>query len=162
MDKKPANAAKPTTPLKATVAGLEATVSSSEPVHAMAPGDDQPGLASIHPSSHHDDTNGPAVIAQPPVPGSEHAGGHLHPVRSAAPAASRSASAAPAADTRNARATMPSAGDVKRLFSDARDVLNNRYRNARDATDDRVHRSPWQGVALAALAGLVVGLLASR
>ncbi|WP_087039612.1 DUF883 family protein [Caballeronia arvi] len=37
-----------------------------------------------------------------------------------------------------------------------------RYRAASETTDDFVHDNPWKAIALAAVAGLVIGMLASR
>lgn len=44
----------------------------------------------------------------------------------------------------------------------ARAVLAARYRRASESTDDFVHDNPWESIALAAVGGLIVGLLAAR
>ncbi|MDR5822404.1 glycine zipper domain-containing protein [Caballeronia sp. LZ043] len=51
---------------------------------------------------------------------------------------------------------------VKDTLSNVRDGMAARYRAASETTDDFVHDNPWKAIALAAVAGLVVGMLASR
>ena len=45
---------------------------------------------------------------------------------------------------------------------DAQDVVVERGRRAARATDDYIHDKPWQAVAAAGLAGLVIGVLMCR
>jgi ElaB/YqjD/DUF883 family membrane-anchored ribosome-binding protein len=51
---------------------------------------------------------------------------------------------------------------AKNKFSDVQDAITKKYRVAADTTDDFVHENPWKAITMAALAGLVVGMLASR
>jgi ElaB protein len=51
---------------------------------------------------------------------------------------------------------------VRDKLVDARNVVHDRYRVVSESTADFVHESPWKSVALAALAGLIVGMLAAR
>ncbi|GJH17570.1 DUF883 domain-containing protein [Caballeronia novacaledonica] len=51
---------------------------------------------------------------------------------------------------------------AKNKLSDVQDAVTRRYRFAADTTDDFVHENPWKAITMAALAGLVVGMLASR
>jgi ElaB/YqjD/DUF883 family membrane-anchored ribosome-binding protein len=51
---------------------------------------------------------------------------------------------------------------VKEKLADARNLVQGRYRVVSESTDDFVHESPWKAIALAAVAGLIVGLLAAR
>jgi ElaB/YqjD/DUF883 family membrane-anchored ribosome-binding protein len=48
------------------------------------------------------------------------------------------------------------------VLAGAQDVVATRYRQAREGTDDYVHENPWKSIALAAVGGLIVGLLAAR
>jgi ElaB/YqjD/DUF883 family membrane-anchored ribosome-binding protein len=48
------------------------------------------------------------------------------------------------------------------MLTGAQDVVATRYRQAREGTDDFVHDNPWKSIALAAVGGLIVGLLAAR
>jgi hypothetical protein len=51
---------------------------------------------------------------------------------------------------------------LRDVLSDAQDVLQQNYRLASQTTDDFVHDNPWQAVAIAALSGLAIGVLARR
>ncbi|WP_250517014.1 hypothetical protein [Caballeronia sp. INDeC2] len=51
---------------------------------------------------------------------------------------------------------------ARNKFSDVQDAMTRKYRVAADTTDDFVHENPWKAITMAALAGLVVGMLASR
>ncbi|MDR5763164.1 MULTISPECIES: glycine zipper domain-containing protein [unclassified Caballeronia] len=51
---------------------------------------------------------------------------------------------------------------AKDKFADMQDAMSRKYRVAADTTDDFVHENPWNAIAIAALAGVVVGMLASR
>jgi ElaB/YqjD/DUF883 family membrane-anchored ribosome-binding protein len=82
----------------------------------------------------------PAVLAQPAAAASEGQGSNFRPERRTAKA------------TRRARVAL----------SDAQYALSRRYRRASDSTDDFVHDNPWKSIAMAAIGGLIVGLLASR
>lgn len=56
----------------------------------------------------------------------------------------------------------PKVPSVKDKLADARNVVHDSYRVVSESTDDFVHESPWKAIALAALAGLIVGMLAAR
>jgi ElaB protein len=51
---------------------------------------------------------------------------------------------------------------IKDTLAEARNVVQDRYRAVSESTDDFTHDSPWKAVALAALAGVIVGMLAAR
>jgi hypothetical protein len=51
---------------------------------------------------------------------------------------------------------------AKNKFSDVQDAMIKKYRVAADTTDDFVHENPWKAITMAALVGVVVGMLASR
>jgi ElaB/YqjD/DUF883 family membrane-anchored ribosome-binding protein len=82
----------------------------------------------------------PAVLAQPAAAAREGQGSGLHPEPHAAKV------------TQRARVAL----------TDAQYALSRRYRRASDSTDDFVHDNPWKSMALAAVGGLIIGLLASR
>jgi ElaB protein len=94
-------------------------------------------VATIAPSSA-GNGGGPAVLAQPPVTGSEGKGSAFTP----------------------ARKTTATAG--KETLSETRDTIRAKYRMMSDSTDDFVHESPWKAIAIAALGGILVGMLATR
>ncbi len=52
-------------------------------------------------------------------------------------------------------------GARERLSSAQEDVIE-RTREAAENADEYVHRNPWQAVGIAALVGLILGLIASR
>jgi len=79
----------------------------------------------------------PAVLAQPAAARAEHQGSQFHPAR-------------------------PSARRAKDVLADAQDVLASHYRQMSEGAEDYVRGNPWKSVALAALGGLIVGLLATR
>ncbi|SAK60455.1 membrane protein [Caballeronia calidae] len=79
----------------------------------------------------------PTVLAQPAAARAEGQGSQFHPARPV---------------PRRARA----------VLADAQDVVAASYRQAREGTEDYVHENPWKSIALAAVAGLIVGLLAAR
>ncbi|GAB5098026.1 MULTISPECIES: DUF883 domain-containing protein [unclassified Caballeronia] len=61
--------------------------------------------------------------------------------------------------------TPPSAAEgvrTKKKLSDVQDALGKRYRVANETTDDFVHDSPWKAIVMAALGGVVIGMLISR
>jgi ElaB/YqjD/DUF883 family membrane-anchored ribosome-binding protein len=82
----------------------------------------------------------PAVLAQPAAAASAGQGSSYHPDPSASKAVRR----------------------ARRALSDAQDAMTTRYRRVSDGTDDYVHDNPWKSIALAAVGGLLVGLLVSR
>jgi ElaB/YqjD/DUF883 family membrane-anchored ribosome-binding protein len=82
----------------------------------------------------------PAVLAQPAATASAGQGSSLRPEPRVAKV------------TRRARVAL----------TDAQYALSRRYRRASDSTDDFVHDNPWKSIALAAIGGFIVGLLASR
>ena len=51
---------------------------------------------------------------------------------------------------------------AKVKLGDAEQVLREKTKLAARATDDYVHDNPWQAVGIAAMAGLVLGILISR
>ena len=51
---------------------------------------------------------------------------------------------------------------VKQNLSSARDSITRTYRNVSESTDDFVHESPWKAITIAALGGIVIGMLAAR
>jgi ElaB/YqjD/DUF883 family membrane-anchored ribosome-binding protein len=51
---------------------------------------------------------------------------------------------------------------VKDKLSDMQDALVRNYRVATDTTDDFVHDNPWKAIIMAALGGVIVGMLVSR
>jgi ElaB/YqjD/DUF883 family membrane-anchored ribosome-binding protein len=51
---------------------------------------------------------------------------------------------------------------VRDKLADARNVVQDRYRAVSELTDDFAHENPWKAIALAALAGIIVGMLAAR
>ncbi|GAB5097640.1 ElaB/YgaM/YqjD family protein [Caballeronia sp. HLA56] len=65
------------------------------------------------------------------------------------------------ADTNTASSAAEGFGTKKKL-SDVQDALVNRYRVASETTDDFVHDSPWKAIAMAALGGVVIGMMISR
>ncbi|SPB16342.1 membrane protein [Caballeronia novacaledonica] len=79
----------------------------------------------------------PAVLAQPAAATSAGQGSQYHPSR-------------------------PMPKRARDVLSSAQDVVAMRYRQAREGTDDYVHENPWKSIALAAVGGLIVGLLAAR
>ncbi|WP_244808880.1 DUF883 family protein [Caballeronia zhejiangensis] len=52
--------------------------------------------------------------------------------------------------------------DAKARFADMQDAMTRKYRAAADTTDDFVHENPWKAITMAALVGVVVGMLAAR
>ncbi|AQH00258.1 hypothetical protein A9R05_08520 [Burkholderia sp. KK1] len=79
----------------------------------------------------------PTVLAQPASASAEGQGSQFHPARPV---------------PRRARA----------VLAGAQDAVAVRYARAKEGTDDFVHDNPWKSIALAAVGGLIVGLLASR
>ncbi|BAN23196.1 DUF883 family protein [Caballeronia insecticola] len=79
----------------------------------------------------------PAVLAQPAAARAEGKGSTFHP------------------PPRSARRT-------RDRLANAQDAFVVRYRRMSDGTDDFVHDNPWKAIAMAAVGGLIVGLLAAR
>jgi len=79
----------------------------------------------------------PTVLAQPAATTSAGLGSQYHPSR-------------------------PMPRRARDVLAGAQDVVATRYRQAREGTDDYVHENPWKSIALAAVGGLIVGLLAAR
>jgi ElaB/YqjD/DUF883 family membrane-anchored ribosome-binding protein len=79
----------------------------------------------------------PAVLAQPAATTAQGQGSQFHPVR-------------------------PPARRAREVLAGAQDMLAARYRQASENTDDYVHENPWKSIALAAVGGLIVGMLAAR
>jgi ElaB protein len=90
-------------------------------------------------------SSGPAVLAQPPVEGSEAKGSKL-----------------PDTDNTTAPKAKPALAVVKDVLADAQDTIVTRYRIVSESTDDFVHDSPWKAIAFAVLGGVIVGMLAAR
>jgi len=55
-----------------------------------------------------------------------------------------------------------SLGTAKVKLAEAERVLREKTKQAAKVTDDYVHENPWQAVGIAAMAGLVLGILISR
>jgi ElaB protein len=51
---------------------------------------------------------------------------------------------------------------IRDKLSDAQNVVKDRYRAVSESTDDFAHENPWKAIAIAALAGVIVGMLAAR
>jgi ElaB/YqjD/DUF883 family membrane-anchored ribosome-binding protein len=51
---------------------------------------------------------------------------------------------------------------AKDRLANVQDAISQKYRIASDTTDDFVHENPWKAITMAALAGVVVGMLVSR
>ena len=51
---------------------------------------------------------------------------------------------------------------VREVLANAQEVVQRNYRVASDTADDFAHDNPWQSIAMAALGGLVIGMLISR
>jgi ElaB/YqjD/DUF883 family membrane-anchored ribosome-binding protein len=51
---------------------------------------------------------------------------------------------------------------VKQTLSSARDSMKLKYRTVSESTDDFVHESPWKAITVAALGGIVIGMLVAR
>jgi ElaB/YqjD/DUF883 family membrane-anchored ribosome-binding protein len=51
---------------------------------------------------------------------------------------------------------------VKDKLSGAHDAVKEKYRVVTDSTDDFVHENPWKSIALAAVGGMVIGMLIAR
>jgi ElaB/YqjD/DUF883 family membrane-anchored ribosome-binding protein len=79
----------------------------------------------------------PSVLAQPAATTSAGQGSQYHPSR-------------------------PAPRRARDMLTGAQDVVATRYRQAREGTDDYVHDNPWKSIALAAVGGLIIGLLAAR
>ena len=84
------------------------------------------------------DSSGLAVLAQPLVTGSEGKGSTFIPA---------------------GKGTLTVAGET---FSDTQDMIRAKCRVVSESTDDFVHDSPWKAIAMAALGGIIVGMLAAR
>jgi ElaB/YqjD/DUF883 family membrane-anchored ribosome-binding protein len=71
---------------------------------------------------------------------------------------------APEANSRNASAadSEASAKRARGVVSDAKEVLQRNYRAASDSADDFVHENPWKVITLAAVGGIILGMLTSR
>jgi ElaB/YqjD/DUF883 family membrane-anchored ribosome-binding protein len=119
--------------------GNDANVTPLAPGAAHKPAQNAPYPAPYH--SHGSVLEGgdsPAVLAQPASAASQGQGSRLQP--NAASASRR----------------------AKRVLTGAQDAAVQRYRLVTEGTDDFVHDNPWKAIALAAIGGLIVGLLASR
>ncbi|SAK88300.1 membrane protein [Caballeronia catudaia] len=51
---------------------------------------------------------------------------------------------------------------MKNKLSDMQDTVAKNYRLATETTDDFVHDNPWKAIAIAALGGVIIGMLVSR
>jgi ElaB protein len=56
----------------------------------------------------------------------------------------------------------PTGARVKQTLSSARDSVKQKYRVVSESADDFVHESPWKAITVAALGGIVIGMLAAR
>jgi ElaB/YqjD/DUF883 family membrane-anchored ribosome-binding protein len=144
-----------------TVTAIDApapTRNAGAPDSALGPGMQQsrsaganslsPGAASrpgmIAPYHVHGSTleggDSPAVLAQPAAALAEGQGSPFRPEPHAVRAVHR----------------------AKRALSGTRSAVSSKYRQASEHTDDYVHDNPWKSVTLAAVGGLLIGLLISR
>ncbi|MCE4547416.1 MULTISPECIES: YqjD family protein [unclassified Caballeronia] len=55
-----------------------------------------------------------------------------------------------------------SSSNLRASAKEVQDAISQRHRIASDTTDDFVHENPWKAITMAALAGVVVGMLVSR
>ncbi len=55
-----------------------------------------------------------------------------------------------------------SAKRVREVLGDAQQVLQRNYRAASDSADDFVHENPWKTITLAAVGGIILGMLLNR
>jgi ElaB/YqjD/DUF883 family membrane-anchored ribosome-binding protein len=71
---------------------------------------------------------------------------------------------APETSSSNASAadSEASAKRVREVLGDAQEVLQRNYRAASDSADDFVHENPWNAITLAAVGGIILGMLISR
>lgn len=60
---------------------------------------------------------------------------------------------APAADSE------ASAKRVREVLGDAQELFQRNYRAASDSADDFVHENPWKAITLAAVGGIILGML---
>jgi ElaB/YqjD/DUF883 family membrane-anchored ribosome-binding protein len=71
-----------------------------------------------------------------------------------------------APDTRSSNASASDgeapAKQVRKVLGDAQEVLQRNYRAASDSADDFVHENPWKAITLAAVGGIILGMLISR
>jgi len=51
---------------------------------------------------------------------------------------------------------------MKTMLSDMQNTVVANYRVASETTDDFVHDNPWKAIAIAALGGVIIGMLVSR
>lgn len=51
---------------------------------------------------------------------------------------------------------------IKDRLAAAQDVVKGKYRVVSDSTDDFVHEHPWSAVAMAAVGGIVIGMVVRR
>ncbi|SAL02926.1 membrane protein [Caballeronia fortuita] len=79
----------------------------------------------------------PTVLAQPAATHAQGQGSRYHPSR-------------------------PMPRRAREALAGAQDVIAKQYRQAKEGTDDYVHANPWKSIGLAAVGGLIVGLLAAR
>ncbi|EKS67753.1 hypothetical protein BURK_022015 [Burkholderia sp. SJ98] len=79
----------------------------------------------------------PTVLAQPAATHAAGQGSQYHPSR-------------------------PMPRRARDVLAGAQDIIATQYRQAKEGTDDYVHDNPWKSIALAAVGGLIVGLLAAR
>lgn len=61
-----------------------------------------------------------------------------------------------------ANTAMPTLEVVKDALASAQDAMTSGYRTVSGSADDFVHESPWKSIALAALGGMIIGMLAGR
>jgi hypothetical protein len=51
---------------------------------------------------------------------------------------------------------------VREVLGNAQEILQRNYRVASDSTDDLVQENPWKAITLAALVGIILGMLINR
>jgi ElaB/YqjD/DUF883 family membrane-anchored ribosome-binding protein len=79
----------------------------------------------------------PSVLAQPAAANAQGQGSQYHP-------------------------SPPIPRRARDVLAGAQDVIATQYRQAKEGTGDYVRENPWRSIALAAVGGLIVGLLAAR
>ncbi|WP_248319865.1 YqjD family protein [Caballeronia sp. Sq4a] len=123
--------------------GMEQSGEGNAAAHAPGAAQ-QPARNAPYPAPYHahgsvlEGGDSPAVLAQPASASSQGQGSPLRPER------------------------LSAGRRAQRVISGAQDVAVARYRLVTEGTDDFVHDNPWKSIAMAAIGGLIVGLLIAR
>ena len=79
------------------------------------------------------------------------------------PATARNGNQREASQSRNNQSSGDDArASMKNKLSDMQDTVAKNYRFATETTDDFVHDNPWKSIIIAALGGVIIGMLISR